>query len=78
MEEKLGNGGYIGVVKICCMDDEDGEGPMIGISEDVDEEGVELDGSPYIGISMEERPFDDAAELEDALDSLSVVGEGEP
>ena len=24
---------------------------------------------------MEERPFDDAVELEDALDSLSVVGE---
>lgn len=46
VEEKLGNGGYIGVAKICWVDDEDEDGPMIGISEDVDEEGVELDGSP--------------------------------
>ena len=43
---ETGKWGIYRIAKVCWVDDEDGDGPMIGISEDVDEEGVELDGSP--------------------------------
>ena len=45
-KRETGKWGIYRIAKVCWVDDEDWDGPMIGISEDVDEEGVELDGSP--------------------------------